>query len=543
MHYKLCTILTATLLLLAACSGARHERMQQQLAALQAMNQADSVLTDDSLAQTLADWFDRHGTPNEQMEAHYLLGRTHADRGETPAAIDCYLDAAACADTTADNCDFYKLASVYAQMASLYHQQLLFSYELEAHRKASHYNYLAKDTLHALYEQKMTAGIYALQNKKDSAETILLNTIRQYHVFGLYQEELQTSTMLMSLCSEHPGRLDDLKLLIKCFDERSTIYSRNNQPLDMHLYYCYKARYFEGTNQLDSAELFYRKMHFYDMPLTSLSSMYKGLLSVFSKRGQADSISKYARLYCSTNDSSVAIKDQELTARLAASYQYNIIQKESNIHAEKARKANMRLYISSLFLLATVAISATITFYYRRQRRKQKQAYFATIAERARLQEELNSLKAKDYDAVIARKEEEIAHLTALIAKREATYREFMLNDKLSVFESSSMVKTFSEKSSFKKDYSDIDNKDWEELVKEFSKDMPSAYSMLKILSNLQLHVCILLLLDYDETVIANLKNTKPQTINNAKARANFKLFNSSDSASLKSNLKRLIVA
>ena len=64
--------------------------MQQELAALQAMNQADSVLTNDSLAQTLADYFDRHGTPNEQMEAYYLLGRTHADRGEAPAALAAY---------------------------------------------------------------------------------------------------------------------------------------------------------------------------------------------------------------------------------------------------------------------------------------------------------------------------------------------------------------------------------------------------------------------------------------------------------------------
>ena len=68
--------------LLAACQWGRSTYMRQQLAHLQALNQADSLLTDDSLAQALALYFDDHGTPNEQMEAHYLLGRTHADRGE-----------------------------------------------------------------------------------------------------------------------------------------------------------------------------------------------------------------------------------------------------------------------------------------------------------------------------------------------------------------------------------------------------------------------------------------------------------------------------
>ena len=99
------------LLLLTACDPGRHERMQQELAALQALNQADSVLTNDSLAQALADYFDHHGTPNEQMEAHYLLGRTYADRGEAPAALAAYHDAIDRADTTAVDCNFRQLGS------------------------------------------------------------------------------------------------------------------------------------------------------------------------------------------------------------------------------------------------------------------------------------------------------------------------------------------------------------------------------------------------------------------------------------------------
>ena len=117
-----------------------------------------------------------------------------------------------------------------------------------------------------------------------------------------------------------------------------------------------------------------------------------------------------------------------------------------------------------------------------------------------------------------------------------------MSRDKLAAFEESPIVKLFAEKSMFRGSNCEVSSTEWEELVGEFSKDMPSAHSLLRCLSTLQLHVCILLLLDYEETVIAILKNTKPQTINNAKARANMKLFQSGDSASLKSNLKRLIV-
>ena len=533
----------ALLLLLTACDPGRHERMQQELAELQAMNQADSVLTDDSLAQALADWFDRHGTPNEQMEAHYLLGRTHADRGEAPAAIDCYLDAAACADTTATDCDFYMLASIYGQMATLYHRLLLLTYEIEARRRACRYNYLAGDTLYALHEQKMIAGVYILQNKRDSAEAVLLHTIGLYNQNMLHEEALLTSTMLMHLYSEQPGRLSDLGKLIKTFDEKSTSFDENHDlPPSQRLFFCYKAKYFEGINQLDSAEFYYRKMYHPGMPLTSRDSMYKGLLRIFNKRMLTDSISKFAWLYCAVNDSSIAIKDQKLTARMAASYQYNCIQKESSINAEKARQANTRLFFAIVLLVAIVAVTVLLVFRYKRQRRKQQAKYIATITERAKLQEELESLHAKDYDAIIAQKEQEIAHLGQIIAKHEAAYQSVISRDKLAVFEESPIVKLFAEKSLFRGSKCEVSSTEWEELVGEFSKDMPSAHSLLRCLSTLQLHVCILLLLDYEETVIAILKNTKPQTINNAKARANMKLFQSGDSASLKSNLKRLIV-
>ena len=58
--------------------------MRQRLEALNALNRADSVLTatERDEAQALADYFDSHGTPNDQMLAHYLLGRCYADMRE-----------------------------------------------------------------------------------------------------------------------------------------------------------------------------------------------------------------------------------------------------------------------------------------------------------------------------------------------------------------------------------------------------------------------------------------------------------------------------
>jgi hypothetical protein len=87
------------LLLLVACDSGRRERLQ--LEELERQNRADSLMTNDSLALALTNYFDRHGTPNEQLRAYYILGRTYADVGEAPRAIEAYNTAADRADTTA----------------------------------------------------------------------------------------------------------------------------------------------------------------------------------------------------------------------------------------------------------------------------------------------------------------------------------------------------------------------------------------------------------------------------------------------------------
>ena len=81
----------------------RRQEMRCRLLRMNAINKLDTVFTaaHSAQAQTLADYFDRHGTRNEQLRAHYILGRTHADRNELPQAVAAYNDAADRADTTA----------------------------------------------------------------------------------------------------------------------------------------------------------------------------------------------------------------------------------------------------------------------------------------------------------------------------------------------------------------------------------------------------------------------------------------------------------
>ena len=80
-------------------------QMRQQLEELEQQNRAGEQLLNDSLAEDLVEYFDRHGNANERMRAKYMLGRTYYYLGELPRALETYLEAADCADTTSADCD------------------------------------------------------------------------------------------------------------------------------------------------------------------------------------------------------------------------------------------------------------------------------------------------------------------------------------------------------------------------------------------------------------------------------------------------------
>ena len=85
-------------------------------------NQEDSLMTNDTLAIGLCDYFDGRGTPNERMLAHYILARTYVDMNEIPQALEELQKAEASADTTAADCDQRLLSRVHRQ-ASLLKEQ------------------------------------------------------------------------------------------------------------------------------------------------------------------------------------------------------------------------------------------------------------------------------------------------------------------------------------------------------------------------------------------------------------------------------------
>lgn len=558
----------------------RHFRMQYLLHRMNAENKTDVVFTSDSLAKELADHFDNHGTTNEQVLAHYLLGRTLSDMGEAPRAISNYLNAIDAADTTVTDFNFYQLSCVYSQIATVFHTQLLLTNEIEARHKASHYAFRANQIQWALYNQAMSAGAYILMNKKDSAEILLKSAIEQYHKYGYTQEALRYSRSLIHLYTESPKRLKEAKALMDLFEAESDLFDEHHElPPSQRQYYYYKGLYYEGVHRLDSAEHFYRKIYRPKMSYTSQEPMYKGLLSVFSKRHQADSIAKYAWLYGMANDSSVNVKDQNLVAQMAASYRYNCLQEESHKNELKAYRTLIALIVLTV-LLVIISVAGFLLWRYYRKRYQQKinqlKMEFADTTEEYEenlhklqllesshqkvisiIQEELlnarnesTNIKEKYDDAqktIVYINQEYESEKSRLLDENRVLQERIRILQKEEIFSAHlSVSESFAKEKIVKriheiakKPVTPVTDEEWNELTKTFGNTYPDLFHELcqRCDTPQSVRVCILTVLGIGSNEQANMLGTTMQRISNIKSALNKALFNETSSRSFHKNL------
>ncbi len=352
------------LLLLAAC-GESHEQMLRQLTELERMNRADSVMQNDTLAEQLTQYFDRHGDSNERMRAHYILGRTYADMGEAPAAINAYLDAADCADTTATDCDYHTLSRVYGQMADVFYEQNLIEDNLSSADYASYYAWKDHDTIQALSEQMLKIGTYIYMKQHDLVITLFDSLYQQ--ILYYYGEEIASqyctlpvaSLLENSNTSKASSYLDIYRMKSGYFD------SLGNIEKGREAYYYLKGLLCNSLNQTDSAVFYFRKELQEGTDIANQSMAAHGLSLAYQKMNKADSAAKYGIISYEMNDSAyyqIATEEVAKTKSLYNYHRHQAIANKEHLRAEKKSKENRQLY-ELLILVCGVACFSTYTWY------------------------------------------------------------------------------------------------------------------------------------------------------------------------------------
>ena len=454
-----------------------------RLRRLNAINKLDTVFTEAHVAQAseLVAHFDRHGTPNERMLAHYLLGRTYADAGQAPQAIQSYLEAAECADTTSVDCDYKTLSRVYAQMAEVYYYQLLADKMILGERQALTAARKAKDTMLYIACYAMMAEGYDMKNMPDSALLMLTESHRLYKEQGADDLAAGLCCSMAEIYRKGKNYKRASELMHEYENYSGFFDSDGNIIMGKEMYYYCKGMLCLNMSDAEGAEYNFRKLLDNSITYNQKIAALDGLQKYYEISFNKDSLVKYVSL--SDSFSSIAHNEVEIQKTLQVQsmydYAYNErIANQKSIEAEIFRRRFILLcaFLVVLFLLCTIA-------------------YIKNKNEKQRLEDRISILSGYAINQKL-RESPIVRHFIQLL--KETPYKLPTLQD-------------------------------WKDLRVLINKEIPNFFEVLKpsnsVLSDFELDVCMLIKLQITSSEIAKLKHCSPSYITQVRKNVFQKLF------------------
>ena len=355
MRKKSFLLLVSAAWLVLGCTGG--DQYQRVLDRAQEQNQNwDSITGIDSI-QMAVKYVDRHGSSNEMVRAHYLLGCAYRDAGEAPNALEAFHEAADRADTTSVDCDYGLLMKIHAQSSELFRYQLLpyeMLEELEAQRRCAINAGNTKASINAI---ERSAEAYQLLNMPDSIILVRMRASTMYEQCGFTEEAAQT----LSPCIEPLVDRGDTAEARRCIEryETSKEFFKDGELLPRKLVHYYsKGKYYLATNQTDSAEVCFRKLIKPGLNPQQLEAGYRGMFLLYRQKNKLDSVAKYADLQYEMTIPALAEKNKENMQQMQRLYNYSRIQREAKKTAEKSEKQESMI----LILVIAAIVLALIVF-------------------------------------------------------------------------------------------------------------------------------------------------------------------------------------
>ena len=320
----------------------KAQRMRYHLLTMKARNKAYVDFTSDSLAKEVVEYYDNHGTANDRLLAHYLLGCVYRDLGEAPRALESYHNASDCADTTSADCDYRQLMVLHSQMASLFYEQLLPYEYMEELKEQYKYALLAKDTLSAINAIENKAGYYTLIDMPDSIIQIREMANKLYNKHQFKKEAALSVGPIINILIDK-GDFEKAKLYLGIYESEAL----NNGKVEDNkaVYYYFKGKYYLSINKTDSAQIMFRRLFQSRMSPNQIEAGYLGLFMLYEQSNQKDSLVKYARLSYEMNKKIYLKASSSNLQKMQSLYNYTRSQQLAQQMSDKAHRHQLMLYI------------------------------------------------------------------------------------------------------------------------------------------------------------------------------------------------------
>ena len=394
-----------------------HSRMLCRLYRLNAYNKLDTVFRSTGEAQELSEYFADHGSPNEQMQAYYLLGRAYQDIHEAPMALHYFQKASEVADTTAPDCNYRQLGRVYGQMSEIFCQQNLMEEDLRCTSLSIRYALLGSDTLCAVRSLVEKGNIYLVMGNSDSA----IYVGEQASSIALTHGYRDISAAILGVVIRplvEKGNITKARSYIERYEKESGYFdSEGNIENGREAYYYVKGLYYLSINQLDSAEYYFRKELRDGKDFNNQNAGSRGLALLYQKSHQPDSAAKYAFYSYAMNDSAYLVMATQEVEKSRAMYDYTRNQEIAKQEQDRANQEHKKLLWIGFLLFIVATISTYLIRKEKRERREVRDKYNDMVSTLAQTQSDLLMLRSHETELsqMIKEKEEKIDQLNEAI--------------------------------------------------------------------------------------------------------------------------------
>lgn len=517
-------------------------RMRYELLRAKAMNKSNVYFRSDSTMKEVAAYYSHHGTPNEKMMAWYLLGCVYRDLGEAPAALEYYQKAVACADTTAEDCDYSILNKIYAQSAIVLHSQKLIDEELDMWHKAEYCGKRAHNIRMAISAFENTVRIYYALNDYNKVMQISDSASSAYLNSG-YKDKAARAIFIQIDIYLKRGDIKNAEACLHRYEKYGDIFSSSGKVKPgLELYYYYKGLSLLAGNRVDSAENYFRKM-LTGSARDEKEAAYRGLLSVYRSRRNSDSVFHYARLYCDANDSSWLRLTSSEAQRVQSLYRYTRNRQQAELREREV--SELRLTIVFLSVISLIVVLELYMWHRRRSFRMkslllEKNRMYSDLLHRSgEISRELsaalgeNSRLASELEASGRRLRAELDKMQDMSSTDAdwASLQKLMESD---------LIKNLHDQAAHGRS---AGQKDWSRLNTYVENRYPRFLSFINNLGSSSLSqnekkVAILIKLHFLSSEISCLLDISPQNLSNIRRRLNQKLFGSSRTSELDRNIR-----
>ena len=489
----------------------KSTQMRYQLVYAKGMNKGYVDFTTDSLMKEIVDYYDNHGTCQQQMLAHYLLGCVYRDLGDSPASLSCYNDAVEKVDTTSSDCDYKLLTRVYEQQGALFLSQSMPQNALSAYQKAEKYAWIAKDTLSAVLSYEHLGNIYEYMDNMDKVIEVYENASRRYRQYGYPVQAARAlggAIQALILTKQYAKA----KKYMDVFEAESGYFQKDScySYINYSHYYYLKGLYCLESHS-DSAKYWFTKCQEFAKTNNNKSFSAYAWYLYYIKHQQMDSVAKYSEQAFAYNDSANLDMERDLMQKMQAIYDYDRWKNVAHNEEIKATRANLTLLVSILVSVSVIIIGILTFLVYRKKRKQElqekeeqenqiRQQIYYTKQE-LELLRTVNDRKIAD---VIKEKEQTINKLKEDLKDIRDKYSNSSLSDVDILLKESSIYKRIKYLELHPKET--MRENDWIELEETIEQLIPSFIPLLKNRLNvIAYRICLLVKLEISTSSIAIL--------------------------------------